>query len=195
MEDDFEEQATGPGLSGQMLIAMPSIGDPRFDRAVIYICAHSEDGALGIMVNRRAANVSRKDLMAQLEIDCAPDAASGPVYFGGPVETGRGFVLHSSDWKAPETTLEVDGGISMTSTVDILRAIAGGEGPARSMIALGYAGWGEGQLEDELRQNGWLTCDAEEAIIFGEDDDGKWTAALATLGIDPLMLSATGGTA
>lgn len=184
-----------PGLSGKMLIAMPSMGDPRFEKAVIYLCAHSEEGALGIVVNRRADLINRKDLLSQLQIECEPEREAEPVHFGGPVETGRGFVLHSTDWTMPEATLEVDGVICMTATVDVLKAIAAGAGPRRSMIALGYAGWGEGQLEGELRDNGWLTCDGDEEIIFGDDDASKWTAALAKLGIDPMMLSASGGTA
>lgn len=184
-----------PGLSGKMLIAMPSMGDPRFEKAVIYLCAHSEEGALGIVVNRRANSINRKDLLSQLQIECEPEREAEPVHFGGPVETGRGFVLHSTDWTMPEATLEVDGVICMTATVDVLKAIAAGAGPRRSMIALGYAGWGEGQLEGELRDNGWLTCDGDEEIIFGDDDASKWTAALAKLGIDPMMLSASGGTA
>lgn len=184
-----------PGLSGKMLIAMPSMGDPRFEKAVIYLCAHSEEGALGIVVNRRADSINRKDLLSQLQIECEPEREAEPVHFGGPVETGRGFVLHSTDWTMPEATLEVDGVICMTATVDVLKAIAAGAGPRRSMIALGYAGWGEGQLEGELRDNGWLTCDGDEEIIFGDDDASKWTAALAKLGIDPMMLSASGGTA
>lgn len=178
-----------------MLIAMPSMGDPRFEKAVIYLCAHSEEGALGIVVNRRANSINRKDLLSQLQIECEPEREAEPVHFGGPVETGRGFVLHSTDWTMPEATLEVDGVICMTATVDVLKAIAAGAGPRRSMIALGYAGWGEGQLEGELRDNGWLTCDGDEEIIFGDDDASKWTAALAKLGIDPMMLSASGGTA
>lgn len=184
-----------PGLSGKMLIAMPSMGDPRFEKAVIYLCAHSEEGALGIVVNRRADSINRKDLLSQLQIECEPEREAEPVHYGGPVETGRGFVLHSTDWTMPEATLEVDGVICMTATVDVLKAIAAGAGPRRSMIALGYAGWGEGQLEGELRDNGWLTCDGDEEIIFGDDDASKWTAALAKLGIDPMMLSASGGTA
>ena len=184
-----------PGLSGKMLIAMPSMGDPRFEKAVIYLCAHSEEGALGIVVNRRADSINRKDLLSQLQIECEPEREAEPVHFGGPVETGRGFVLHSTDWTMPEATLEVDGVICMTATVDVLKAIAAGAGPRRSMIALGYAGWGEGQLEGELRDNGWLTCDGDEEIIFGDDDASKWTAALAKLGIDPMMRSASGGTA
>lgn len=182
-----------PGLSGKLLIAMPSMSDPRFEKTVVYLCAHSEDGALGIVVNRRAGNVSRADLFRQLEIECGPEAGEAShIHYGGPVETGRGFVLHSADWGLPEATLEVDDVISMTATIDILKAIAAGRGPRRSMIALGYAGWAGGQLEDELRENGWLTCDADEDIVFGRDDSAKWTAALAKLGVDPMLLSSGG---
>ncbi len=183
------------GLSGKLLIAMPSMGDPRFEKAVVYLCAHSADGALGIVVNRRAGNVSRQDLFSQLDIAYEPGGETSPVHYGGPVETGRGFVLHSADWRLPDATLEVDQTISMTATIDVLKAIASGAGPRRSMIALGYAGWAGGQLEGELRQNGWLTCDADEEIVFGGADAKKWTAALAKLGIDPMLLSASGGSA
>lgn len=183
------------GLSGKLLIAMPAMGDPRFEKTVVYICAHSEEGALGLVVNRRVGNVSRQDLFSQLNIDCPRDEIGGSVHYGGPVETGRGFVLHSSDWRLPEATLDVDRAIAMTATIDVLQAIAAGEGPRLSMIALGYAGWAGGQLEGELRENGWLTCEADEEIVFGVNDDGKWKAALAKLGIDPMRLSASGGTA
>ncbi|MEM8751357.1 MAG: YqgE/AlgH family protein [Pseudomonadota bacterium] len=189
----FEEEQDG--LSGKLLIAMPGMGDPRFERTVIYLCAHSDDGALGLVVNRRAPNVSRKDLFSQLDIECGGSESGSQVHFGGPVETGRGFVLHSADYHLEDATLTVDGAISMTATLDILRAIAAGEGPRRALIALGYAGWGGGQLEGELQRNGWLTVDADEAIVFGEDDDAKWTAALAKLGVDPTVLSAEGGSA
>lgn len=187
-----------PGLSGKLLIAMPGMGDPRFEKTVIFLCAHSEDGALGLVVNRRAGSVKREDLFRQLDIE--PAAArqadpAGAIHYGGPVETSRGFVLHSSDWSVEEATLEVDDAFSMTATVDVLKAIAEGNGPRRAMIALGYSGWGGGQLEGELRRNGWLTCDADEEIVFGEDDSGKWAAALRRIGIDPSLLSATGGTA
>lgn len=184
-----------PGLSGKLLIAMPGIGDPRFERTVIYICAHSEDGAIGLVVNKRADGVSRKELFGQLNIELAPEGSAGWIHFGGPVETGRGFVLHSSDYHLDEATLEVDGSVSMTATVDVLKALAAGEGPSKAMIALGYAGWGGGQLENELQRNGWLTCDPDDELIFGLNDDGKWEAALAKLGVDPVWLSAEGGSA
>ncbi|MFV0475819.1 MAG: YqgE/AlgH family protein [Pikeienuella sp.] len=196
-EDQGEAGAEDhPGLSGKLLIAMPSMGDPRFEKSVVYLCAHSDEGALGIVVNRRAGNVSRQDLFRQLEIEIGPESDDeSHIHYGGPVETGRGFVLHSADWGLPEATLEVDEDISMTATIDILKAIAAGEGPRRAMIALGYAGWAGGQLEGELRENGWLTCDADEEIVFGRDDGAKWKAALAKLGVDPMLLSTSGGSA
>ena len=183
------------GLSGKLLIAMPGMSDPRFDRTVVYICAHSDDGAIGLVVNRRADNVSQKDLFGQLDIAVDPSREAAWVHYGGPVEMGRGFVLHSSDYHLEEATLEVDNAFSMTATIEVLKAIAAGEGPRRAMIALGYAGWGEGQLEDELQRNGWLTCDADEEIVFGRANEEKWEAALAKLGVDPRMLSAEGGSA
>lgn len=196
--DDVEilaDDAFGAGLSGKLLIAMPGMGDPRFDKSVIYLCAHSKDGAIGLVINRRAANVSQKDLFSQLDIAAADGASQNWVHYGGPMETGRGFVLHSADYHLEEATLEVDEAFSMTATVDVLRAIAAGAGPRRAMIALGYAGWAGGQLEDELQRNGWLTCDADDEIVFGRDDERKWTAALAKLGVDPMLLSAEGGSA
>ena len=191
--DDPEQSEFG--LSGKLLIAMPGMGDPRFERTVIFVCAHSEDGALGLVVNRRAEAVDPRDLFAQLDIEFAPGAGQRHIHYGGPVETGRGFGLHSSDYRIDDATLEVDDDLSMTASVEILRDIAAGEGPRRSMIALGYAGWGEGQLEGEIQRNGWLTCDADENLVFHRDDDGKWAAALAKLGIDPMLLSAEGGSA
>ncbi|MEM7271243.1 MAG: YqgE/AlgH family protein [Pseudomonadota bacterium] len=183
------------GLSGKMLIAMPSMGDPRFEKTLIYMCAHSDDGALGLVVNRQVEEVSQSDLFSQLEIDPAPRIATRPVHYGGPVETGRGFVLHSTDYHLDEATLEVDENVSMTATIDILKALASGDGPRNAMIALGYAGWGGGQLEGELQQNGWLTCDSDDELIFGLNNDAKWEAALAKLGVDPTWLSAEGGSA
>lgn len=183
------------GLSGKLLIAMPGMGDPRFERTVVYLCAHSDDGALGLVVNRRADNVSRKDLFSQLDIACGAENDADRVHYGGPVETGRGFVLHSADYHLEDATLSVDQDISMTATLDVLKAIAAGEGPRRALIALGYAGWGGGQLENELQCNGWLTVDADASIVFDEEDDAKWTAALAKLGVDPTVLSAAGGSA
>ncbi len=186
---------TEDGLSGKMLIAMPSMGDPRFEKTLIYMCAHSGDGALGIVVNRRVDEVSQNDLFSQLNLDTSPAAATRHVHYGGPVETGRGFVLHSSDYHVDEATLAVDDQVSMTATVDVLKALAAGKGPRNAMIALGYAGWGGGQLEGELQRNGWLTCDSDEDLLFGVNDDTKWEAALAKLGVDPTWLSAEGGTA
>jgi putative transcriptional regulator len=190
-----EMDQTEDGLSGKLLIAMPRMGDPRFERTVIYLCAHSEEGALGIVINRRADTVDPEDLFSQLDITLEPNVLHRAIHYGGPVETGRGFVLHSSDYRTDDATLEVDDDVSMTASVEILRAIAKGDGPRCAMIALGYAGWGEGQLEGELQQNGWLTCDADQDLIFNRDNDSKWAAALAKLGINPMLLSAEGGSA
>ena len=192
MNDPIHDQKD---LSGSFLIAMPGIGDPRFEKTVIFMCAHSEDGALGLVVNRRVMEVSQKELFGQLDIELTQDAMHCHVHYGGPVETGRGFVLHSPDYHADEATLEVDDQISMTATVDILKAIANGNGPKDAMIALGYAGWGGGQIENELQRNGWLTCPADPEIIFSRNDETKWEAALAKLGVDPALLSASGGSA
>jgi putative transcriptional regulator len=184
-------------LDGQLLIAMPSMRDKRFARAVIYMCAHSEEGAMGLIINQQASNLSFTDLLDQLKIvpgrSSRPDAivaelANRPVMVGGPVETGRGFVLHSSDYFAPESTLSIDEGICLTATVDILRAIASGQGPARCLLALGYSGWAAGQLESEIQANGWLSCPADADLVFGTDLAGKYQRALAKLGIDPGFL-------
>ena len=182
-------------LNGRLLIAMPGIGDPRFERTVIYICSHSDEGSMGLVVNRRAEGVSFRQLMEQLDIEIGPQTPPSVVHFGGPVETGRGFVLHSADFHLEDSTIRVDGGVSLTATLEILRAMADGRGPRRSLIALGYSGWAPHQLEHELQRNGWLTCEADEDIIFSRDDTGKWERALAKLGIHPSLLSATGGSA
>ena len=182
-------------LAGQMLIAMPGMGDPRFEQAVVYMCAHSEDGAMGLIVNKPAADVRFEDLLDQLEIPKAEGAGEIRVMFGGPVEHGRGFVLHSADYVANESTFIVDDEVGMTATLDILEDIARGEGPTQSLLALGYSGWGPGQLEGELAANGWLTCEASPELVFGTSADEKWVAALGSLGIDPLLLSAEGGRA
>ncbi|WP_147126947.1 YqgE/AlgH family protein [Shimia ponticola] len=187
---------TQTNLTGQMLIAMPGMGDPRFERSVVYMCAHNSDGAMGLIVNKPAQDIAFKDLLSQLDIQAPPQNKEIRVLFGGPVENGRGFVLHSNDYVSNESTLNVTGTIGMTATLDILEDIAHGRGPSTSVLALGYAGWGPGQLESEIVQNGWLTCDASDGLIFGEDaTEGKWIAAIKSLGIDPLMLSALGGTA
>lgn len=183
-------------LSGKLLIAMPGMGDPRFERSVIFICAHSEDGAMGLIVNKPAPDLTFGQLLKQLDIP-EPDDPSRAirVHFGGPVEHVRGFVLHSTDYGGEGTTLHIDDRFGMTATLDILQAIARGEGPASSLLALGYAGWGPGQLEAEILRNGWLTCDASPDLVFSERNDLKWTRALATLGVDPRSLSGSAGRA
>jgi putative transcriptional regulator len=187
-------------LDGQMLIAMPAMGDDRFARSVIYICAHSSDGAMGIIVNQPAANISFADLLVKLDVIPAadlirlPSSAGGvKVLKGGPVETERGFVLHSSDFFIENSTLPINDGICLTATLDILKAIARGAGPANAVLALGYAGWAPGQLENEIHQNGWLHCSADSELVFGRDNDGKYTKALKKIGIDLGMLSSEAG--
>lgn len=182
-------------LTGKLLIAMPGMGDPRFEHAVIYLCAHSGDGAMGLIVNKPALDLSFSGLLTQLGIPVTPRESEIKVHFGGPVEHGRGFVLHSADYASDGSTLQVDTRFAMTATVDVLKAIAEGSGPERALLALGYAGWGPGQLEAEIAQNGWLTADAEGDIVFAEDDAGKWQAALKSIGVDALMLSAAAGRA
>ncbi|MBU6464313.1 MAG: YqgE/AlgH family protein [Bradyrhizobium sp.] len=196
-----DNSATGPGyLDGQILIAMPVMDDPRFERSVIYLCAHSSEGAMGIIVNRPAGSIDFPGLLVQLDIIKRADqiklpetAESMKVLRGGPVETGRGFVLHSSDFFIEDATLQIDNGVCLTATVDILRAIAKGSGPKHAILALGYAGWAAGQLENEIQRNGWLHCDADADLIFGGDADEKYLRALRKIGIDPGMLSAEAG--
>ena len=182
-------------LSGRLLVAMPGMGDPRFDGSVVFVCAHSEDGAMGLIVNKPAPELDVTDLLKQLEIDVSPGARPIRVHFGGPVEVGRGFVLHSADYGENGSTLRVDERFGMTATLDILQDLASGGGPSSALLALGYAGWGPGQLEAELQANGWLVCEATSEIVFDKADDGKWRAALASLGVDALMLSSAGGRA
>ncbi|MFL4967771.1 MAG: YqgE/AlgH family protein [Xanthobacteraceae bacterium] len=192
---------TGRGyLDGQMLIAMPSMRDERFTRSVIYVCAHSSEGAMGIVVNQPAANINFPDLLVQLEVIPASDIIQLPrragtvkVLRGGPVETGRGFVLHSADFFIENSTLPIDDGICLTATLDILKAIARGDGPASALLALGYAGWAPGQLETEIQENGWLHCTADPELIFGGDTETKYEKALRKIGIDLGMLSSEAG--
>jgi putative transcriptional regulator len=189
----------GPYLDGQLLIAMPGMSDPRFDRSVIYMCAHSEQGAMGIIINKTTPMMSFGELLSQLDLKgedalAPPDELMQmPVLFGGPVEQGRGFVLHTSDYFTADSSLPVAENIALTATVDILRAMAKGEGPQRAVLALGYAGWAPGQLENEIQHNGWLTCQADEELVFGLDFDDRYTAALRKLKIDPAMLSSDSG--
>jgi putative transcriptional regulator len=184
-----------PHLDGKLLIAMPGMGDPRFDKSLIYICSHSEDGAMGLIINKPAVDLQFSDLLEQLKITPAQSYRPIEVHFGGPVEHGRGFVLHSKDYIAEDSTLEVNDEFGMTATLDILEDISQGHGPNVCLLALGYAGWGPGQLEEEIRANGWLTCDADATLIFSPKNQDKWRDAIVSLGIDPRMLSATGGSA
>src|SRR5919206_638908 len=187
-------------LDGQMLIAMPAMRDERFARSLIYVCAHSSEGAMGIVVNQAAGNIKFPDLLVQLEvipaaelIQLPPRAGVIKVLKGGPVETGRGFVLHSSDFFIENSTLPIDNGICLTATLDILKAIAHGKGPQSAVLALGYAGWAPGQLENEIQENGWLHCSADPELIFGQDTGGKYEKALKKIGIDLGMLSTEAG--
>ncbi|SHH52937.1 YqgE/AlgH family protein [Marivita hallyeonensis] len=182
-------------LTGQLLIAMPGMPDPRFEHSLIYMCAHSDDGAMGLIVNKPSADVTFDNLADQLSLERAPEVKDLRIHFGGPVELGRGFVLHSPDFRSEMTTLNVDDDFAMTATLDVLENIAKGTGPNRHLIVLGYAGWGPGQLEDEIAANGWLTCDASTEIVFDTADQDKWEAALGSLGVSPLALSADGGRA
>ena len=183
-----------------MLIAMPSMKDERFARTLIYICAHSPEGAMGIVVNQPANNIKFRDLLVQLDVISATDviqlpvsAGSVPVLKGGPVEQARGFVLHSSDYFVENSTLPIDDGICLTATLDVLKAIANGNGPGKALLALGYAGWARGQLEAEIQENGWLHCAADTDLIFGTDVGAKYDRALRKLGIHAGMLSSEAG--
>jgi putative transcriptional regulator len=183
---------TETSLVGQLLVAMPGMSDRRFTRTVIYMCAHSAEGAMGLVVNRALEQISLAELLQQLEIDATAVDDRVPVNFGGPVETGRGFVLHSPDYMR-EGTLVVTSSVSLTATIDILKAIASGSGPRRHLLALGYAGWGPGQLDSEILANGWLHVDADEDLVFGLELDQKWDRAMAKLGINPMLLSDAAG--
>ncbi len=187
-------------LEGQFLIAMPALRDGPFARSVVYMCAHREDGAMGLIINQRADEIDFAELLTQLgivpgepEIRLPPRAEGVRVVRGGPVETGRGFVLHSADYGATDSTVKIADDVCLTATIDILRAIATGSGPAQAVLALGYAGWSSGQLESEILANGWLTCPADPDIIFSADDASKYERALAKLGVHVGMLSSDAG--
>lgn len=187
---------SGGYLEGQLLIAMPTMGDDRFERTIVYLCAHSAEGAMGIVLNQLAANVSFGDLLAKLNIVTPRDAIRLPrhardmrVHRGGPVETGRGFVLHSDDFRIENSTMSIDGGVCLTATLDILKAIAEDRGPDRAILALGYAGWAPGQLEGEILANGWLTCAPDPDLLFDAAVETKYSRALSKLGVHPAMLS------
>ncbi|MDB5642945.1 MAG: hypothetical protein JWN07_2262 [Hyphomicrobiales bacterium] len=199
--DTIKPTGSGSGyLDGQFLLAMPGMADTRFTRSVVYICAHSPDGAMGLIINQPARKITFPDLLLQLDLVEADElirlptpAETLPVLKGGPVETGRGFVLHSADFFIDNSTLPIDDSVSLTATVDILRAIAKGDGPRKAMLALGYAGWSPGQLEEEIQQNGWLNVPADPGLLFDRDLEGKYGRALKLLGIDPAMLSGEAG--
>ena len=185
----------GPGngyLTGQLLIAMPQMQDARFHKSVLYICAHTAEGAMGLVINKVLDSLTLPELMAHLEVPTETPMKPEKIHFGGPVETARGFVLHSSDY-TDEGTLVVGNGLALTATLDILRAIGRGEGPRQTLLALGYAGWGPGQLDAEIQANSWLSVPADEAIVFDLHNDTKWERAIARLGIDAGMLSSEAG--
>ena len=179
-------------LVGQLLVAMPGMQDPRFAKSVIYMCAHNAEGAMGLVVNRTFEALTFPDLLEQMDIDTTPLTNRISVHFGGPVETGRGFVLHSPDY-VQDGSLVVNPGFALTATIDILKDIASGAGPHRCMLALGYAGWGPGQLDSEIKANGWLSVAADDDLVFDDTVETKWDRAMAKLGIDPRMLSDTAG--
>lgn len=182
-------------LAGSMLIAMPGMSDPRFAQSLVYMCDHSSKGAMGLIVNKPAHDMTFDELLEQLDIVPKVPTNDIKVYFGGPVETGRGFVLHTVDYTSDLRTLPVGNGLALTPTLDVLEDIAAGKGPRAVMMMLGYAGWGPGQLEGEIAQNGWLTCDGDPDLVFQTDSPAKWADALKGLGIDPAMLSAAAGSA
>ncbi|OFX08215.1 MAG: hypothetical protein A2516_11355 [Alphaproteobacteria bacterium RIFOXYD12_FULL_60_8] len=181
-------------MTGQCLVAMPGMGDERFHKAVVFVCAHTSEGAMGLVINRALNVITFPELLDQLHIDSTPRCAHVRVHFGGPVEEGRGFVLHTTDY-LKDSTLVVDESFSLTANVDILRDMANGDGPRRSLMALGYSGWSAGQLDAEILQNLWLTVPPDEDLVFGPDLSLKWNMALDRLGVDPNMLNESAGRA
>lgn len=179
-------------FTGQLLIAMPQMQDTRFERSVIYVCMHNADGAMGLMVNRLADQLTFPDLLEQLGVEAEGERIDLPIHVGGPVESGRGFVLHTNDY-AQGSTIKVDETASLTATIDILKDIAAGCGPRQALLALGYAGWGAGQLDGEIHQNAWLNVSADETLIFDEDAKLKWERSIAKLGVDISLLSGDAG--
>ena len=181
-------------LTGKLLIAMPGMEDLRFEHSVVFMCSHSAEGAMGLIINKPAEDVALSDLLDQLEIvPNPPERGQMMVHFGGPVEGARGFVLHSADYDSNLHSMQVSDAFRMTATLDILEDIATGQGPAQALMMLGYAGWGPGQLEYEITMNGWLTTEADPDLVFETRSGGMWSAALKTLGVDPLTLSASAG--
>lgn len=179
-------------LAGQLLLAMPGMTDPRFERSVIYICVHNEDGAMGLILNQLIDTLTFNELLDQLDIPSTESAREIKVHFGGPVEAGRGFVLHSGDYTKDGTVMMEDG-VGLTATVDVLRDISEGMGPQNKLLALGYAGWGPGQLDSEIQENAWLNCPSDGEILFDEELFTKWDRAMTMIGIDPSLLSGDAG--
>ncbi len=181
-------------LTGQVLIAMPGLPDPEFFHSVVYMCAHTQEGAMGIIINRPLAKPSFRDLLEQLQVAPSPPARAIPLCQGGPVDHGRGFVLHTSDWMVDES-MRVNQDVALTASVEVLKAIATGGGPRAGLLALGYANWGPGQLDDEMRQNSWLNANPDTGLLFDDDQDSKWSRAMAKLHIKPEHLSSDTGRA
>lgn len=179
-------------LVGQCLVAMPAMQDTNFSRTVVYVCAHTAEGAMGLVLNRTIDQLTFDDILEQMGIEPGLGTKSIRVHFGGPVEAARGFVLHTADYK-DEGTLPVDSNISLTATADVLKDIAKGNGPRQRLMVLGYAGWGSGQLDAELKENAWLICPPNEQLLFGENNDAKWDTAMKLMGIDMSRLSDTAG--
>ena len=184
---------TNPGyLTGQVLIAMPAMTDPRFTKSVIYICVHNEEGAMGLVVNKTIESLAFPELLKQLDIGVHGMVDDRPIYHGGPLDTGRGFILHSLDYQQ-NSTISITEDLGLTSTIDVLSDIAENRGPAQSLLALGYAGWGPNQLDDEIQQNAWLQSSADRELIFNLQDDRKWECAISSIGIDLSLLSVETG--
>lgn len=188
-----ETKDTELELVGRLLIAMPGMADPRFAHSVVFICAHSQDGTMGMIVNKPVEGLKLSHLLRQLSIKLERAEFDGDLFFGGPVENRRGFVLHSAEYKSDLASLKVDAVFSMTATQDVLEDMAQGKGPAHSLLALGYSGWGPGQLAREIGENGWLICDASPELVFDIANGDKWGEALKSIGVDALSLSATAG--
>jgi putative transcriptional regulator len=186
------EESDQSFLSGQLLVAMPQMADPRFARTVVYLCAHSSDGAMGLVVNRLIDSLTFSSLLSQLGVEAEGAPADMPVHFGGPVESSRGFVLHTSDY-LQDSSLVIDDEIALTATVDVLKAIARGTGPRCRVLARGYAGWAPGPLDAEIQANGWLLVPADLDLVFGIENDSKWQRAIAKIGIDLSLLSSEAG--
>jgi putative transcriptional regulator len=188
-------EQSSPSYRGKLLLATPDMGDPRFRFAVVYVVSHDRSGAMGIIINKGKAGLLISDLLDQIGIDGHVRVADTPVLNGGPVDIDRGFVLHSADYFKPETSLKISETLSLTSTKDVLEALVSDDAPSRAVLAVGYAGWGAGQLEAEIADNAWLIAEADEALIFNQDLDGKWATALSEMGIDPSALAHGGGRA